>query len=274
MEKTGDKPAIAELNRLAGECFRLRQEGNGCEFQSKLTRLFHDFCGLVQGRFPDELICDIFTYQWGYKCDSRKQLVQTDGWTPEQPFYQATVCLLKLRAADKPQETKSLDDEENPIDIADSSERPDEQLEQHDAVAERFRQFNAALPVPERISPKKPRYMTYFYTELVAEMLYSRIAELRNIPEQTEGRMDMAFADSFLKPEIQALPDIEGAELKSLQCFTGAERDAEKPCGYKLHTEVFRRYIESVTGKKAPGASAISQQREKFTALLREVVGG
>lgn len=281
MEKKPENPAIEQLNRLAEECYELRQAGKTSEFDNKLTQLFDLYLRtmkktVAQTQNHEELLINLFAYQWGYK---GRQIEQTEGWTPEKPFYQVSKGLLNRRLKTRQKEWAQLDDGSETKDeegnrrnlqLPDPRPTPDQEAEQNNIVTFIFDLMNDIVLNALKGSPNKFCYPQRFYTELVAKMIQTHAASVRDIPARTENCIDLAFADSFLEEQIGALPDLAGARLKSLRCFTGKDADEKTPCGYDLRTAVYQTYIEAVTGKRK-NDSAISQQRSKFKDLLQAV---
>jgi hypothetical protein len=283
------------LNELAAAYWEEKQKSTeSSEYNNILHKLFDEFnkvmLSYVQHKYKDisevhtkDIVFDLFCEQLGYNQSGKK------GWNPEMgPFGQTSAHLLVLRCntflnkqstendrrvqtfydedstdAEKAEAEANLYGESKP------DERPDSQTQMHDLTFHVFQVLNDAVQVAISKSPNKFCYAMRFYTEMIAKLIYDNTIELRDLPELTETRMDIAFADSFLEQKIASLPDIKGAALKSLQCFTGKETDAQKSCGYDLFTVVYQQYVEAVKEKK-PNDSAISQQRTKFRELLRE----
>ena len=281
MEKKQENPAIERLNRLAEECYALRQAGNISEFDNKLALLFDLYLKVMKKTVEktqknEELLINLFAYQWGYK---GRQIEQKDGWTPERPFYQTSKSLLNKRLKNKQKEWEQLDDGTDTIDEEgnrrnvqrqDPRPTPDQLAEVQNTVVFIFDLLNDMVQCSITSSPNKFCYPQRFYTELVAKMIQRHAVSVGEIPARTEYNIDIAFADSFLEEQIVSLPDFAGATLKSLRCFTGKEADEQTPCGYDLRTVVYQAYVEKVTAKR-PNDSAISQQRSKFKNLLQQV---
>ena len=280
MEKKQENPAIEQLNRLAEECYELRQAGKRSEFDNKLTRLFDLYQKVMERTVEktqrnEELIVNLFAYQWGFK---GKNLELTEGWNPEKPFYQSSKNLLMKRQKNKGKDWDQLDDgtetkdeegNRRNLQQQDPGPTPDQQIEMQSTTVYFFDLMNDMVQYAIMHSPNKFCYPQRFYTELVAKTLQSHAVFVGDIPTRTENCIDLGFADSFLEEQIGSLPDIAGAQLKSLRCFTGKDGDEKTPCGYDLHTVVYQAYIETVTAKR-PNDSAISQQRSKFKNLLQE----
>lgn len=280
---------IEEVNRLAVECYRFRQDGNVSEFDNKMTKLYNLFLELMKKRLTksshgEDILLELFEYQWGY---SQKQKA---GWNPDEqpPFYQATASLLERRLHGQPESDPRkvpLDDgtgttgtdgsggeqSARPLEKADLNPGPAQLAEEKDTIICVLEIMNDAVRMQKQKAPNKFCYPVAFYTEFVSKMIHDHIIPAEDVPGRTADRIDLVFAESYMDRKIKSIPDIAAAELKKLSCFTGKDTDAEKYCGYDLKSAVYRQYIQSSTGKM-PNDSAISQQRTKFQNLVCEWV--